>query len=807
MTKKRSAKSAFISSLVVLCLCVTMLVGTTFAWYTDSITSGRNTIVAGSLDMVLEVYTGATNGTAFANSWATVDANTKVFDEGTAGQIMFEPGATQVAYVRVKNNGDLAFKYNLVAVVDNEIAGTNQAGDPFKLSEYLKFGKAELAANAGPYANRADAISDAGTNAPTIANATLSGDGAYLEAGATSGVIALIIYMPETVGDEANPKPGDANKPKITFGLNAVATQYTIENDSFGNTYDALSEFPGQAIASASYDSTADTVIDAGVATATVPAGATLTANNAAVADDTDLILTVEEADVGGNIVIEDGTNATAYEVSLKTEDGYPVTASGEPIKVELEIGAVSLTKLYHNNVEMTSKDSLAALSAANDYYYDGSKITMLVDSFSPFTAVYKFSGGNGSAEHPYLISSVADIQAISNEYEGAYAYYKWVGASTVDASGWTAVNINGSFDGNGVTFNNLDQQLFRSVGKASTTNTEVYTIENFTANANININGYGAAVIRQAGNNLVVKNVTVHGTIQGNNGAASFVCFGPGNIGATDNNQPMDWKFINCVSDATIIATGDVGVGFVKHPYSWASQQGGSVAAQDACLITIEDSIFTGNIIAAGTSQYKAKYFVGNANDMLVKTVYSADFISQYGNPEGVSYAQPTAKTDDGVFFIGNYPGEGKKLSGYTDYGICMDKYLGSVSAVTVTNGTNPASGEVFTVAKLAGAVEAKVNLEIAPNDTNGHGSYLGTYMSETLNVSAAGSTFTTETIKFFDITINGGATSESGLSGNTYNVVSAAYGNTYNSASVRVTQYDASGNVLGVTVFNIKH
>ena len=52
-----------------------------------------------------------------------------------------------------------------------------------------------------------------------------------------SDVIALVVYMPASLGNEVNPDPD--HKPDITFGLNALATQAVIENDSFSNTYDA----------------------------------------------------------------------------------------------------------------------------------------------------------------------------------------------------------------------------------------------------------------------------------------------------------------------------------------------------------------------------------------------------------------------------------------------------------------------------------------------------------------------------------------------------------------------------------------
>lgn len=449
----------------------------------------------------------------------------------------------------------------------------------------------------------------------------------------------------------------------------------------------------------------------------------------------------------------------------------------------------------------------------------DASVANEIDDSHDVFNANYKwtvvhgstdhpdtnnFAGGYGTKIEPYLIASTANMQKISELYDNnVYSYFKVETAGSVfDASNWTAVNINGSFDGNGATFNNLNQQLFRSVGKAPSNFT--YIIKNTTVNANININGYGAAMIRQAGNNLVVENVTVNGYIEGNNGAAAFVCFGPGNIASSNgSSQSMNWVFRNCYSGATIVATGDVAVGFVKHPYCYASQSGGVAAAQECCLLTIEDSIFNGTLYHIGDSQYNYKYFVGNANNMLVKTIYSNDFISQHGNPEGIKYTAPATKTDDGVFFIGNYPGEGNKITDYATYGTCMDKYLGANYQLDQTSGTLPEKYSVFTVPQHANAVTAKAMLEIAPNDPAGYGSYLGTYMTEEIELTNGAESFTTSTIKYFDITIN--AEANPGLTGNKYNVVNSEYGTTHNGAGVRVVQYSSSGSVVSTTYFKI--
>ena len=77
MTTKKATRRALFTSIMALVMCLVMLVGTTFAWFTDSVTSGVNTIKSGNLDVELE-YKNTKEG-----SFAKVDESTNVFVENT----------------------------------------------------------------------------------------------------------------------------------------------------------------------------------------------------------------------------------------------------------------------------------------------------------------------------------------------------------------------------------------------------------------------------------------------------------------------------------------------------------------------------------------------------------------------------------------------------------------------------------------------------------------------------------------------------------------------------------------------------
>ena len=85
-----------------------MLVGATFAWFTDTASTGVNKIQAGKLDVALEMKEG--------DSWVSAEGKTLNWVKAAAGeQVLWEPGcAYTLPELRVVNNGNLALKYKLV---------------------------------------------------------------------------------------------------------------------------------------------------------------------------------------------------------------------------------------------------------------------------------------------------------------------------------------------------------------------------------------------------------------------------------------------------------------------------------------------------------------------------------------------------------------------------------------------------------------------------------------------------------------------------------------------------------------------
>ncbi len=227
MTNK-TTKRALFTSVMSLIICVVMLMGTTFAWFTDSVTSGRNTITAGNLDIELE-YTATPD---VADSWTNVKDSTAIFDDSA----LWEPGHTEVVYLRMKNVGTLDLKYHFGMNIAEETPATNVYGKEFNLSTYLKYGFVDYTAKFATRAEAIDAVKDS-----AVALDEYNVNGTMLNG--TEKVMALVVYMPETVGNEANYRGTDI--PTIQLGIDLFATQLESEEDSFGPDYDAGAPWVG----------------------------------------------------------------------------------------------------------------------------------------------------------------------------------------------------------------------------------------------------------------------------------------------------------------------------------------------------------------------------------------------------------------------------------------------------------------------------------------------------------------------------------------------------------------------------------
>ena len=230
MTSSKSTKRALLTSVLALLMCVTMLVGATFAWFTDTASTGVNKIQAGNLKMEVS-YKNTSDG-----EFTVLKENTNVFMENA----LWEPGHVEYAVLNVKNIGTLALKYKLGINIASETGSTNVLGNEFKLSDYIRF--AVLDGDQSSL-DRDNLVATAGSGAALNAGYTAANHLLTAGKGNSEKVVTLVVWMPTTVGNEANHKT-DRTAPSINLGINVVATQDTVENDSFDNTYDKNATYP-----------------------------------------------------------------------------------------------------------------------------------------------------------------------------------------------------------------------------------------------------------------------------------------------------------------------------------------------------------------------------------------------------------------------------------------------------------------------------------------------------------------------------------------------------------------------------------
>ena len=204
MTNRKSTKRALLGSVMAMVLCLAMLVGATFAWFTDTASTGVNKIQAGKLDVALEMKDAA-------GQWVSAEGKTLNWVKAAAGeQVLWEPGCTYtLPELRVVNNGNLALKYKLVisgiqgdAELNNVIDwAVTLDGAAYTLGE-----EHHLAAKNGE---------------------TVDAD-----------VLSISGKMQESAGNDYMNKSIDG------IAITVVAAQDTVESDSFNNTYDANAEYP-----------------------------------------------------------------------------------------------------------------------------------------------------------------------------------------------------------------------------------------------------------------------------------------------------------------------------------------------------------------------------------------------------------------------------------------------------------------------------------------------------------------------------------------------------------------------------------
>ena len=397
--KKRSLKQRIVAATLALVMLLSSLLGTTFAWFTDSVTSGGNKIQSGNLeiDLLHKVNSG----------WVSLKEHTdhKVFDYDK-----WEPGYTRVESLKVANLGSLALKYklSLEAAVGTATVGKN--GE--KLSDVIDVYILGEDSNGTSFETIKNSWVYKGTLTQVLKNPANFFSGELLPTGEDSStvavgskVISIALHMQEEAGNEYQ---------KLSVGdiyVNLIATQSSYENDSFDDKYDEDAIFPELNVGGLSIPvntangaTTEQTESSGKGVSATIPKGV-------AIEDGVDkLVLSVSEKEQSdANLTLNDGEALRSLDVHMtgvSENNTVPMLITVEKaMKVGLNIGNY---KLFHVeggvSNQMTAVNSLSELDAHNEFYYDPvtGDVTLAMATFSEVALVAEQPKWEGNRDYTW---------------------------------------------------------------------------------------------------------------------------------------------------------------------------------------------------------------------------------------------------------------------------------------------------------------------------------------------------------------------------------------------------------------------
>ena len=476
MTNRKSTKRALLGSIMAMVLCLAMLIGATFAWFTDTASTGVNKIQAGKLDVALEMKDASGN-------WVPAEGKTLEFKKAAAGeQVLWEPGCTYtLPELRVVNNGNLALKYKI------QITGIQ--GDA-KLNEVIDW---------------------------TINDAAIDLTEGHLTAGQQGDAFTIKGHMKETAGNDYQNLTIDG------IGINVVATQDTVESDSFHNQYDANAEYP----ITVTTGDELQTIVNNATAPVNVVLMNSITTNNFVIPEDKDVTLdlngrTVTNAESHtilnkGHLTLKDSSaDKSGQIISLKGNTA--ALRNGDNAVCVVEGGTISRDgangntwHVVENFGKMTFNGGKVVLKNGNGFaitngwnYFDpGASTTHAVMEIN---ALELDTDSSGIKNCRYGDLTVNDVNvastgywALSNDYLGTAV----INGGTFTSTSFKAVSNGAAMTVNGGTFDGTAGFFVQSYATSTVLNGGTYT--NMSVDALAGYVGTGHTA-QQSGTSVIIK-------------------------------------------------------------------------------------------------------------------------------------------------------------------------------------------------------------------------------------------------------------------------------------------------------------
>ena len=480
MTNSKSTKRALLSSAFAILICVAMLVGTTFAWFTDTASTGVNKIQAGNLDIELQMKDNDGKWVNAEGKILPFLVEGKIPADGT--QILWEPGCTYyVPEVRVLNKGKLAVKFEYIP---------KALGVTGKLAEVLELVLPENDMNPEPE---------------------------ILKPGDYSPAWSFGYHMLESAGNEYQ------NATATGICVTVVATQATYEKDSIDDQYDKDAEYPISV--------TTGDELQAIVSNATAPVNIVLTnsitTNNFVIPADKDvtldlngrtvtnagshtilnkghLTLTDSSADKSGQIISLKGNTA-----ALRNGDNAVCVVEGGTISRDGANGNTwhvveNFGKMTFNGGKVVLKNGNGfAITNGWNYFDPGASTTHAVMEINALELDTDSSGIKNCRYGDLTVNDVTVTStgywALSNDYLGTAV----INGGTLTSNSFKAVSNGAAMTVNGGTFDGTEGLFVQSYATSTVLNGGTFTNMNVDALSSYVGTGHTA---QQSGTSVIIK-------------------------------------------------------------------------------------------------------------------------------------------------------------------------------------------------------------------------------------------------------------------------------------------------------------
>lgn len=486
MTNSKSTKRALVSSALAILMCVAMLIGTTFAWFTDTASTGVNKIQAGNLDIELQMKDNDGKWVNAEGKILPFLVEGKIPADGT--QILWEPGCTYyVPEVRVLNKGNLAVKFEYIP---------EALGVTGKLAEVLEL----------VFKTPVDANGEEVNIEPEI-----------LKPGEASPEWSFGYHMLESAGNEYQ------NATATGMCLTVVATQATYEKDSIDDQYDKDAEYPILVTTGDELQA----IVSNATAHVNIVLTNSITTNNFVIPEDKDvtldlngrtvtnagshtilnkghLTLTDSSADKSGQIISLKGNTA-----ALRNGDNAVCVVEGGTISRDGANGNTwhvveNFGKMTFNGGKVVLKNGNGfAITNGWNYFDPGASTTHAVMEINALELDTDSSGIKNCRYGDLTVNDVTVTStrywALSNDYLGTVV----INGGTLTSNSFKAVSNGAAMTVNGGTFDGTQGFFVQSYATSTVLNGGTFANMNVDALSSYVGTGHTA---QQSGTSVIIK-------------------------------------------------------------------------------------------------------------------------------------------------------------------------------------------------------------------------------------------------------------------------------------------------------------